>query len=705
MKTTVNLAGYPSIWETGAEIIDVLMSLGQGEKSSNCTITLADPSHAIAADLIRHSLSQGGIVALPDSQQQQTEGGIVPPGFVSSGSTASSTLTPLRQAFLDVIASSEGTYKEPDNGYKTIVGYSHFESYADHPKVYVASANSTAAGRYQFLDSTWAGLKTKLKLPDFSPASQDKGALELIREKGALSSVDSGNFEAAVTACRKIWASFPGAGYGQGENSMAELKAFYNQRLVALGMAPGLPQTTKEQPKTTPDTTKTTDVTEDAQEVVKGNKLTITVGDQAFEFFHQGTEALHDGKTSLTGQGIRYVLNRRKRNKTVGQTSLKQLATAIALAHKVKLDYQPTFDFFYSHIDQTGISDYQLLLRECQRVGLFVSEASGVLTIKTLQDLKDSQLVLAEGHNLLSWSIKDEALDSSNEVAGSPYLQDESKVSLNPITGQFEQSKPDIDPVKDVSVTGKAAKGSIGILEPGQEASADQLRSRVKRVKGLPSTFTIPLDVYSLQLEPLMAVRTEGLSGSLSRVWLVDNVKHSLVSGKTELGCYSPIEVLDTTPQTPSSPSTPTTVTPSTGWIMPLKGFVTSCYKPPNRPDHHGVDISSVGGSGAGGDVIASASGIVVFSGFGANSNGHNGYGFVIDIKHPNGWLTRYAHLHTLKVRLGETVAQGQLIGIEGSTGHSGGTHLHFEIRKPGGASINPATLGLSQLGIKGAKV
>lgn len=135
------------------------------------------------------------------------------------------------KAFLDMLAVSEGTYGHGDNGYNVIVGGDLFHGYGKHPNVLVtlnkAGLKSTAAGRYQFLERTWDALALKLHLPDFSPASQDLAALELIAECGASDDVRSGRFADAVYKCRKIWASLPGAGYGQHENSLESLESAY----------------------------------------------------------------------------------------------------------------------------------------------------------------------------------------------------------------------------------------------------------------------------------------------------------------------------------------------------------------------------------------------------------------------------------------------------------------------------------------------
>lgn len=75
--------------------------------------------------------------------------------------------------------------------------------------------------------TTWDRLSTRLSLPDFSPASQDAFALELISQAGALGDVRAGRFDAAVSKVRGIWASMPGAGYAQAEQSLESLRVAY----------------------------------------------------------------------------------------------------------------------------------------------------------------------------------------------------------------------------------------------------------------------------------------------------------------------------------------------------------------------------------------------------------------------------------------------------------------------------------------------
>jgi muramidase (phage lysozyme) len=72
-------------------------------------------------------------------------------------------------------------------------------------------------------------LSGELGLIDFSPETQDRMALQLVFERGALPSIMAGNIENAFTLCRREWASLPGSGFHQHENLMRDLVDAYNE--------------------------------------------------------------------------------------------------------------------------------------------------------------------------------------------------------------------------------------------------------------------------------------------------------------------------------------------------------------------------------------------------------------------------------------------------------------------------------------------
>ncbi len=143
-------------------------------------------------------------------------------------------------AFLMMIRTAEGTADA--NGYRRLFGGDLFSGWDDHPRQARRYRDvwTSAAGAYQFMAispipgtdkstrvNTWDRIAARLGLRDFSPASQDAAALELIREAGALGDVRAGRFDQAVAKVRRIWASLPGAGYGQPERSLQALRTAY----------------------------------------------------------------------------------------------------------------------------------------------------------------------------------------------------------------------------------------------------------------------------------------------------------------------------------------------------------------------------------------------------------------------------------------------------------------------------------------------
>lgn len=142
------------------------------------------------------------------------------------------------RAVLDTIAHSEGTYGKGDDGYNVLCGGDLFHDYTDHPRVKLYEKHdefvkngkkdySTAAGRYQILARFFDVYKKQLGLKDFGKESQDAIAIQLIKECHALDDVEAGRIKDAIVKCKSRWASLPGAGYGQHENSMSSLVSFY----------------------------------------------------------------------------------------------------------------------------------------------------------------------------------------------------------------------------------------------------------------------------------------------------------------------------------------------------------------------------------------------------------------------------------------------------------------------------------------------
>lgn len=140
-------------------------------------------------------------------------------------------------AFLQMLKHSEGTAGRGDDGYNVNVGGQLFTGYAEHPRIAVETrwGWSDAAGAYQLMAAipgriktdTWDWASRAAGVRDFTPLSQDRVAIYLIARRKAIEDIKAGRLDAAVSKCAKEWASLPGAGYGQREQGMATLRAWY----------------------------------------------------------------------------------------------------------------------------------------------------------------------------------------------------------------------------------------------------------------------------------------------------------------------------------------------------------------------------------------------------------------------------------------------------------------------------------------------
>ena len=117
----------------------------------------------------------------------------------------------------------------------------------------------------------------------------------------------------------------------------------------------------------------------------------------------------------------------------------------------------------------------------------------------------------------------------------------------------------------------------------------------------------------------------------------------------------------------------------ASGFIWPVNGPVTSGFGWRWGRMHEGIDI----GVPAGTPIMAAAAGTVIYAGW------MGGYGNLVVVDHGGGFATAYGHQSSVGAGVGQSVAQGQVIGWVGCTGHCFGDHLHFEVRI-NGAAVDP---------------
>lgn len=115
------------------------------------------------------------------------------------------------------------------------------------------------------------------------------------------------------------------------------------------------------------------------------------------------------------------------------------------------------------------------------------------------------------------------------------------------------------------------------------------------------------------------------------------------------------------------------------GWISSHYGYRPDPFTG-HRALHRGVDFAGRPGT----RIVSVAPGVVSYAGYKA------GYGYVVEITHPTGYLTRYGHNSRNLVRSGQMVQKGDAVAVIGSTGRSTGTHVHFEVERDGKV-LNPS--------------
>lgn len=130
---------------------------------------------------------------------------------------------------------------ETNNRYDVIYGGQTFGDFSHHPNIRVPitlpgyeGKYSTAAGAYQFLIGTWNALAERLQLADFSPASQDAAAVELLSEIGAMTAIQRGDFDEALKLASTRWASLPYSTAKQNPKSLAAANEFLTRYLDSM---------------------------------------------------------------------------------------------------------------------------------------------------------------------------------------------------------------------------------------------------------------------------------------------------------------------------------------------------------------------------------------------------------------------------------------------------------------------------------------
>ena len=208
--------------------------------------------------------------------------------------------------------------------------------------------------------------------------------------------------------------------------------------------------------------------------------------------------------------------------------------------------------------------------------------------------------------------------------------------------------------------------GAQAALDPGLQASMDKLPAIVKnRAMGGPTSGSQALAAVVPGFgspENTFGLLKDLLQGLESRLQLV----RVNVDKRTNLAAATP------------------SIMPTAGWLTSGVGGRVDPITG-EQDSHPGLDISADRGS----PVFATADGKVTLSEM------SGAYGNLVELDHGYGLETRYGHLSAFKVKVGDSVKRGDLLGLVGSTGRSTGPHLHYEVRV-NGRILNPLQLMLN---------
>ncbi|WP_414572819.1 peptidoglycan DD-metalloendopeptidase family protein [Nostoc sp. CCY 9925] len=451
---------------------------------------------------------------------------------------------------------------------------------------------------------------------------------------------------------------------------------------------------------------------------LSGCQITVELGFNgqtisAYSFIHTSLSFDFFNPDLLTfgGSSAVWVMAQRVKNTAYQKLTFKKVAEKICKSYGMTLEMSETGPY-YEYFPQQAKSDLKFLADECNRLGFRMQTVGKKVTIAARSEILKSKqtFTLEYGINMgLDFNISHEASSNSGGARSvkSNNSTGELKFEIDPDTGEIKQQRRENIKGMGADSVGTVSGSSRPLPTPKTDGLTvdmdNQRKSSEERVKGIKASADFPTDAEALILTPDTPFKTKGISKTADRFWVVESVEHNFESGKfsTSVSLYSPLKNKNPTPKI----NNPTSIYSSNANNTPLqsnfdpsapkfirpvgKQFpISSPYGPRGGRLHAGLDI----GCPVGTPIIASASGVIssVITGCRVGDKGCGGrYGNFISISHSGGWETRYAHLNSVSVTVGQQVLQGQLIGTTGNSGSSTAPHAHVEIRKNGN-SLNP---------------
>ncbi|MBD2040543.1 peptidoglycan DD-metalloendopeptidase family protein [Microcoleus sp. FACHB-672] len=288
-------------------------------------------------------------------------------------------------------------------------------------------------------------------------------------------------------------------------------------------------------------------------------------------------------------------------------------------------------------------------------------------------------------------SVAGTTLAASSPSVASRYANSFASQSEQPNQKYVENLRADLMRLREKYQTHKDKHPTHLPIQEAQNAEQPMVVPVQRNRSVAASRFSANTNTSQAQIQKLRQQQRELASKTQSSSWQTAAAESSIEPqqiAKASLGSEvyeSLMNPLMNSPQLPplNSPDTYLPKSPAyfNGYNWPAQGVLTSGYGWRWGRMHAGIDIAGAIGT----PIMAAASGVVTYAGW-----DEGGYGNLVEIKHPDGSMTRYAHNDRILVRQGQQVEQGEQISEMGSTGFSTGPHLHFEIHQPGGGAENP---------------
>jgi murein DD-endopeptidase MepM/ murein hydrolase activator NlpD len=240
-------------------------------------------------------------------------------------------------------------------------------------------------------------------------------------------------------------------------------------------------------------------------------------------------------------------------------------------------------------------------------------------------------------------------------------------------SASFSELVSRLEFIRDLTEQDKRIAESVGRAK--QQMAVQQKRTTISRRKIQVVTRAVAVRTAQTRLvRERLLVREHALAGARSQkqqtLAAVEESKKDYLNEVNSLLAVS----ASLASRIQSSQSGSTVQPSSSGFIWPVSGPVTSPFGWRWGRMHEGIDIAVPYGT----PVHAAAAGQVIYAGW------MGGYGNLVVIDHGGGMATAYGHNTSIVVGVGSSVSQGQVVAYSGSTGHSTGPHVHFEVRVNG---------------------